>query len=138
MSDLVGNPEDRFSHNEAHIRTVFQVYYVMDSQVQEKTNGTRLDCSYSSPPRFHKVCHLACILWLNKFAVQVKNQFQCLGGRILGKIMFKTCSEQPAQGRFPCSCQHSDIHMGIRKAKAEHATKCVVVFFFVVVVVVPD
>ena len=127
MSDLVGNPEDWFSHNEAHIGTVFQVYYVMDSQVQEKTNGSRPDCSYSSPLRFHTVCHLACILWLNNFAVQVKNQFQCVGGRIFGKITFKIRSEQPAQGRFPCSSQQSDIHMVMRKAKAAHATKCVVV-----------
>ena len=100
----------------------------MDSQVPEKTNGTRPDCSYSSPLRFHTVCHLACILWLNNFAVQVKNQFQCLGGRIFGKIMFKIRSEQLAQGRFPCSCQQSVIHMGMRSAKAVHTTKCVVVF----------
>ena len=28
MSDLVGNPEDRFSHNEAHIVTSYPVYGV--------------------------------------------------------------------------------------------------------------
>ena len=36
MSDLVGNPEDRFSHNEAHINCCFQI-----SDYSERRRGRK-------------------------------------------------------------------------------------------------
>ena len=41
MSDLVGNPEDRFSHNEAHFVTAFHLYCQVKSLVFQTENWTR-------------------------------------------------------------------------------------------------
>ena len=36
MSDLVGNPEDRFSHNEAHILCIFQTASISEGFSNEE------------------------------------------------------------------------------------------------------
>ena len=35
MSDLVGNPEDRFSHNEDQIRIWYNILFLMLAQIQK-------------------------------------------------------------------------------------------------------
>ena len=51
MSDLVGNPEDRFSHNEAHI--IFNGTNLLDFRGKCWHSYAPVICNHGSPPMGH-------------------------------------------------------------------------------------
>ena len=51
MLDLVGNPEDMFSHNEAHILIIARQCYINDTKKDIKENS--MISSTSRTPRNH-------------------------------------------------------------------------------------
>ena len=63
MSDLVGNPEDRFSHNEAQIN--------LSKQCTHSTDWTARSSVYTV---CHFICMITTIFWMSEFTITYIHQ----------------------------------------------------------------